>query len=97
MGIDFPRKEVKNVFFLGYTIIGEAFEIEGERWDAVPEDFELAKRFMVLGEKLLGAGLIKGHPVRLGQWGLGGVLGGMQELKEGKVSGVKLVYQVGEV
>jgi len=97
MGIEFPRKDVKNVFFLGYTITGEAFEIEGERWDAVPEDFELAKRFMVLGEKLLGKQLIRGHPVRLGEGGLGGVLGGMKELKDGRVSGVKLVYRVGKV
>jgi hypothetical protein len=96
MGIEFPRPEVKNVFFLGYTIMGEAFEIEGERWDAVPEDFELAKGFMVLCEKLLEKGAIRGHPVRIGEGGLEGVLEGMRELKEGRVSGVKLVYRVGE-
>jgi hypothetical protein len=40
MDIPFPRpeSEVKNVFLLGYTATGEAFEIEGERWEVVPED-----------------------------------------------------------
>jgi hypothetical protein len=97
MGIPFPRPDVKHIFFLGYTITGETFEFEGETWDAVPEDFELAKRFYVLGEKFLEAGVIRGHPVRLMQGSLEGILGGMQELKEGRVSGVKLVYRVDDV
>jgi hypothetical protein len=94
MGIGFPRKDVKNVFFLGYTATGEAFEIEGELWPAVPEDFELAREFTSLVEKLLEQGLIKNHPVSMQDGGLDAILGGMQELKEGKVSGVKLVYQI---
>lgn len=99
MGIPFPRpeSEVRNVFFLGYTVAGEAFEIEGERWEAVPEDWELAKRFFTLAEKLVGGGLIKAHPAKVMEGGLEGIVGGMQMLKEGKVSGVKLVYRVGEV
>lgn len=40
MGIPFPRPEVKNIFFLGYQILGERFEIEGEVWEASREDFE---------------------------------------------------------
>jgi hypothetical protein len=77
MGIPFPCPDVKNIFLLGYTITGETFEIEGKTWNAVPEDFELAKRFYVLSEKLLEAGLIRGHPVKLMEGGLDGVLGGM--------------------
>ncbi|KAE8452329.1 hypothetical protein EG329_001029 [Mollisiaceae sp. DMI_Dod_QoI] len=65
MGIPFPRSDVTNIFFLGYTVRGEAFEIEGERWEAVPEDFELGKRFMGLCENLLREGKIKPHPVKM--------------------------------
>jgi hypothetical protein len=96
MGIDFPREDVRNVFFLGYTLIGEAFEIEGKLWPAVPENFELAKKFNSVVEKLLEQGLIKNHPVSMRDGGLDAILGGMQELKEGKVSGVKVVYRIGQ-
>jgi hypothetical protein len=96
MGIDFPREDVRNVFFLGYTLTGEAFEIEGKLWLAVPEDFELAKKFNSVVEKLLEQGLIKNHPVSMRDGGLDAILGGMRELKEGKVSGVKVVYRIGQ-
>jgi hypothetical protein len=93
MGIDMPRSDVRNIFFLGYTVTGEAFEIEGEHWPAVPEDFELMKKFVTLTEKLLEQGLLKTHPAKVRD-GLAAILDGMQELKEGKVSGSKLVYRV---
>ncbi len=97
MGVpDFPREDVRNIFFLGYTALNEEFEIEGEVWPAVPEDFELAKNFCDLAEKLLEQGKIKPHPASVRR-GIEGILEGMQELKEGKVSGVKLVYRIGEV
>lgn len=97
MDIAFPRPDIKNVFFLGYTVSGEKFEIEGKVWEAVPEDFELTKKMMVLGEKLVEERRIKAHPSRVMEGGLEGILEGMQLLKEGKVSGAKLVYRVGEV
>ena len=96
MGIDMPRKDVENVFFLGYTVTGEAFEIEGERWDAVPEDYELAKKFYSLTEKLLEQGKLKTHVAEVRDGGLRGILQGMEDLKKGKVSGVKLVYRIGD-
>lgn len=93
MGVDMPRSDVRNVFFLWYTVTGEAFEIEGGHWPAVPEDFELMKKFVVLTEKLLEQGLLKTHPAKVRD-GLEGILDGMQEVKEGKVSGAKLIYRV---
>jgi hypothetical protein len=59
MDIPFPRPDVKNVFFLGYTVSGERFEIEGRVWEADLVDFELTKRMMVLGEKLVGDGWLR--------------------------------------
>lgn len=96
MGIEIPRDDFKNVFFLGYSVTGEEYQIEGERWTAAPEDFELGKRAFVLLEGFLENGLIKNHPVKIMHGGLNGILKGMREMKEGKVSGEKLIYRVGE-
>ena len=96
MGVDMPREDVKNVFFLGYSISGEQYEIEGKVWPAVPEDFELGKRFFGLIEKLLENGLIRNHPARVIDGGFSGILEGMRQMKEGKVSGEKLVCRIGE-
>lgn len=95
MGCDFPRDDVRNEFPLGYTSFGETFEIEGQIYDAVPGDYKLAKSFIALCEDLLEEGKIRSHPadVRLG---IEGIIEGMQELKEGNISGAKLVYRIGE-
>jgi len=92
MGVDAPREDVKSTFFLGYTVTGESFWYEDEEWPAVPEDFELGVRFYTLAEELLAQGRIKAHKPSVREGGLDGILSGMQELKEGKVSGEKLVY-----
>ncbi|KAI9729631.1 MAG: hypothetical protein M1818_008478 [Claussenomyces sp. TS43310] len=96
MGIEMPREDVKSIFFLGHTIRGEAFEYEGETWPAVPEDYELGKKFFALTEKLLAMGKIQSHPAEVRSGGLGKILDGMQDMKEGRISGVKLVYRVDE-
>lgn len=85
---------MKSIFFLGYTIGGEPFEIEGQVWDAVPEDYELAKAFFALTEKLLEEVIVTPHPADV-RVGMEEILGGMQEMKDGKHSGVKLVYRIG--
>lgn len=91
-----PRKDVENIFFLGYTLMGEAFEIEGTLWPAVPQDYERGKKFAGIVDRLLEKGLLKPHPADV-RVGFEGILDGMQEYKEGKVSGKKLVYRIGEV
>lgn len=52
--------------------------------------------FWKLTEELFREGKLKPHPIRVGKDGLVGVFEGMQEMREGRVSGVKLVYRVGE-
>lgn len=47
-------------------------------------------------QALLDEGKIKSHPVSVGMGGLDGVLGGLEELKGGKVSGKKLVYRIAD-
>jgi hypothetical protein len=94
--ITFPRKDVTHIFELAYTVRGEAFEIEGQRWEADREDFELGKKFAALCDKLLEEDVVKNHPVRFLEGGLEGILGGMEELKQGRVSGAKLVARIQE-
>lgn len=85
---------------LGYTVVGEAFggNEAGSQfaWPAVPEDFEFGKMFWELSRGLLADGRLK--PARMdvnrGGKGLEGVLVGLKEMEEGKVSGVKLVYSL---
>jgi hypothetical protein len=96
MGIDFPRKDVKSLFPLGYTITGEEVDLEGDYWPPAPQDFEFTKRFISVVEKLLEEKLIKPHPVDLRPGGLSVISEGLNDMKTGKVSGVKLVYRIGD-
>ena len=57
-------------------------------------DFEFAKKFWNLATELLASKQFIVHPVEDGSGGLEGVLGGLNKLEEGKVSGVKLVYRI---
>jgi hypothetical protein len=83
---------------LGYTILGEDIHKghidEGRLIPAVPEDYEFGKKFWEVSRGLLAEGKVKPArtDVNRGGKGLEGVLVGLQELKAGKVSGVKLVY-----
>jgi hypothetical protein len=79
-----------------YTIFGEAFKFAGNEIPAMPEDFEYTKKFMAMTEGLLKEGKLKAHKQTVGKDGLEGVLKGMEDMKNGKVSGEKLVYRVAE-
>ncbi|KAK4163394.1 chaperonin 10-like protein [Cladorrhinum sp. PSN259] len=85
--------KVDSNFTLAYTAMGEAFD-KTIHFPASTEDFESAKTFVELSRKLLAEGKIKtAEPeVNRGGEGLDGVLVGLKELKEGRVSGTKLVY-----
>ena len=89
-----PRTDVTTTFFLGYSISGEAYIFEGESYEAQSADFAFAKRFMPVAEQLWAEGKLEPHPRRVGEGGLQGAVEGMREMKEGRVSGFKLVYRV---
>ncbi|KAJ5718379.1 hypothetical protein N7488_004025 [Penicillium malachiteum] len=90
------RANVNSRTTLGYTIIGEAFSFGPNPIPAKPEDLAFGAKWWVEAEKLLAAGTIKVHPPKVNPGGLKGVLDGLQLLKEDKVSGEKLVYNVSE-
>ncbi|KAK0115321.1 hypothetical protein ONS96_013780 [Cadophora gregata f. sp. sojae] len=96
LSVPMSRPEVENIFFLGYTASGEEFDMEGEVWPASKEDNLLARKFVGLCDELLREGRIKTHPVSKRDGGLDGILGGMMEMKEGKISGQKLVYRISD-
>lgn len=85
--------KVDNGFTFAYFAFGEAFRKWGP-FPAKPEDFEFAKMFWEMSRRLLAEGKVKParQDVNRGGKGLEGVLKGLQDMKEGKVSGVKLVY-----
>lgn len=96
LGVQCARPDVKSVFFLGYSISGESYIFESDKYNAQPEFLAFGKQYLDVVEKLWEKGLFKVHP----QWkraaGLNGIIDGMQAMREGRVSGAKLVYRVSE-
>lgn len=88
------RHNVRSRATLGYTALGEAFEFGSTPIPERPQDKAFAEKFLPVAERLLAEGKIKPHRPTVGTGGLKGVLDGMQRMREGKVSGEKLVYNV---
>lgn len=84
---------VETFFTAAYTVFGEPWFFLGYH-DAVPEDHEFTKNFVLIAEDLLREGRVKAPRlfVNRGGKGLVGVLKGIEEMTAGNVSGGKLVY-----
>lgn len=78
------------------TFRGEAFDLFGRKFPANPKDFEFASMFAGITERLLEEKKLVPHPVVLKSGGLEGVLDGLELVRDGKVSGGKLVYRVAD-
>ncbi|KIX05387.1 uncharacterized protein Z518_06259 [Rhinocladiella mackenziei CBS 650.93] len=91
-----PRDDVKSTVTIMYSIFGEEFKMGPNTIPAISADYEFAKMFMSMTEKLLAEGKLKPHKEKVGKGGLEGVLKGLEDLKTEKVSGEKLVYLVDE-
>lgn len=91
--VKFPRDDVKSGSTLAYTMLGEPFSKMGHDFPAFPDNLAFGKKWWALAEKLLAQKKIKTHPSQVGK-GLEGVMEGLQYMKEGKVSGVKLTYTI---
>jgi len=66
----------------------------GQHVEAMPERYRIASEFWEIAGKLFADGRLVAHTpkVNLGGAGLEGVLSGLQTMRDGKVSGFKLVY-----
>lgn len=93
---DFPRKDVTCTSSVLLMFRGEAFDLFGKHFPASAEQFEFAKMFAGLTERLLAEGKLIPHPVSLQKGGFQGVLHGLKIIGEGTVSGAKLVYRVAD-
>ncbi|OAQ62670.1 zinc-binding oxidoreductase protein [Pochonia chlamydosporia 170] len=89
-----PRDDVTKLNTMAFTAVGEAFEIAGFQVPAKEEDYTFAVIFTRLAQDLLAQQKFKPHPVSVQEGGLDSVLDGLQRMREGRVSGVKLVYPI---
>jgi NADPH:quinone reductase-like Zn-dependent oxidoreductase len=89
-----PRDDVESKRTLVYSSIGEDFAKGGRLIPARKEDFEFMKKFVAISQKLIDEGKIKPHNLDIRPGGLEGVFQGLQDMKNGKVSGKKLVYKL---
>lgn len=87
---EYPRSDVKTNFTFAYTALGEAYN---DKFKASQEDYEFGVKFWKQAEEWFNSGKVKAHPIEVRK-GLENVPQGLQDLKDGKVSGVKLVYKV---
>ncbi|CAG7974604.1 unnamed protein product [Penicillium salamii] len=88
-----PRSDVEAGFTMSYTALGESFQKWDNYYPGSSEDARFVGDFMKLTSKLLEERKIQNHPAEVGS-GLEGVLKGLDRLRKGDVSGVKLVYSL---
>lgn len=94
---DFLRRTnpmVDSKWQLAYTVFGEEFTRAGHTFPPIPDDVEFIKDFWERSAKFLEENKLQPTraTVNRGGEGLEGVLVGLEELHQGKVSGTKLVY-----
>lgn len=94
LGVECPRPDVESIFFLGYDMSGEAYMYEGDLYPAKPEAFAFGRRWYRTAEELWASGKWQPHRQSVGIGGLLGLLDGLQTMRQGLVSGEKLVYRV---
>lgn len=92
IGNTFPRDDIQTFYTLAYTVYGEFFHKLGKDFPANAEDFNYAKMWALVCERLLAEGKIQVHPPKVSKAGLDGVLDGLDLLRKDQVSGEKLVY-----
>ncbi|KAI1808887.1 putative zinc-binding oxidoreductase ToxD [Daldinia bambusicola] len=90
----FPREDVEKKHTLAYTMTGEAFTKLGHEFPANPADLEFGVKFWKLAEQLLAQGKVKPHPADVREGGLDRILEGLDDLRQGRVSGKKIVYKI---
>ncbi|PYI05321.1 GroES-like protein [Aspergillus sclerotiicarbonarius CBS 121057] len=91
-----PREDVRSRWTLAYTCMGKEFTYRGATIPAIPQDRAFAVEWIEKAAKVVADGRIVPHPVQLGPNGLHGVIEGLHALREGKVRGCKLIYNVDE-
>ncbi|KAL3446464.1 zinc-binding oxidoreductase [Aspergillus insuetus] len=94
--IKIELENVQSRSTMAYTVFGERFIFGPKEIPAQPDDRTFMEGFCGIFEDLLASGKVKVHPPRVCDGGLDGILDGLQLLREGKVSGEKLVYDIAD-
>ncbi|KAG9606090.1 GroES-like protein, partial [Aureobasidium melanogenum] len=90
-----PREDVESRRTIAYSVFGEEFPFGSLRIPAKSDDFKFGQEFWRLAEVIFREGRAKVHRHEVRGGGLRGIFGGLQDLRESKVSGMKLVYVIG--
>lgn len=90
------NKMVDAGFTIGYTAFGETFTRAGRTYEAKDEDVKFAESFWEITSQLLEEKKLRIANIKIDQGGSGleGVIAGLEYLRQGKVSGAKLVYRI---
>ncbi|GAP83760.1 putative zinc-binding dehydrogenase family [Rosellinia necatrix] len=92
------RKRVKPDWLLGPALVGrEVAWKDPYHIKPKPELRSFGKQWFLTAQRMLDRGEVRPHPIRIGEkFGLEGVLEGIEILRQGALSGEKLVYRIGE-
>jgi hypothetical protein len=90
------RSDIVNKNPMVFSAFGENFQIGGKDVLANAFDYEFAVKFVKIAGELLLQGKLVAHPVSHQEGGLDRVLEGVDMLRKGSVSGVKLVYTISD-
>ncbi|KAI6760365.1 hypothetical protein HG530_009225 [Fusarium avenaceum] len=93
---ELPRSDVVNKNSMVFSAIGEIFQIGGKDVPPNAFDYEFAVKFAKIAGGLLLQGKLVAHPVSHQKGGLEKVLEGVDMMRKGNVSGVKLVYTISD-
>ncbi|KGM91537.1 uncharacterized protein PADG_12395 [Paracoccidioides brasiliensis Pb18] len=89
------RKDVESDYRVGYTVFNQDFKMGSTSFPASLEDYEFAKRFSGVAEKLVWEGKVRAHRVLLKEGGFEAIPAWWELMRKNKVSGQKkLVYRV---
>ena len=89
------RPDVKHTFNLGYTSLGERVEKSFGTFsqEHCEKDYEFMQKWILEGDRLLAEKKLKPHPMKISK-GFEGIIQGMDDMRDDKVSGQKLVFSV---
>ena len=89
-----PREDITNLTTAAYTALGQRFFFGPHEFPPNKTDFDFAVKFIALATDLLEQGKYRVHEPDVREGGLEAIFSGLQEIREGKVRGKKLVYRL---
>ena len=90
------RRNVKPSWIIAFSMFNKPINSQRPyRKEPKPKDREFAEHWFRLTQSLIDAGSIVPPTIQEGNGGLEGIIGGVDMVRKEKMSGVKLVYQVG--